>query len=216
MVAACGRRDSDPHTLCGHQTLDLACLPFHHFRADGRLGRPEPPRGADPRHRRYERRVRAGAGGAKPLTGNGLGAGAEGESRTRTPRRAPASEAGMSAFHHFRLRPRRGQSLPGVSTPGPGGTKAGGPPGREALCRRGDLHPHASRHRVLGPACLRSTNVGGRAAGRGRVVPPAVLVPRTGFEPVISSVRGRRVGHSTNGAGSWSLSGSNRPPPLCK
>ena len=29
---------------------------------------------------------------------------------------------------------------------------------------------------------------------------PVVVVPRTGIEPVISSLRGRRVGHSTNGA----------------
>ena len=160
--------------------------------------------------------------------------GAEGETCTRTPRRAPASEAGMSAFHHFRLRPSRGQSLPGVSTPGPGGTKAGGPPGQEALCRRGDLHPHALRHRVLGPACLRSTTSAGAPPVGAGGSPPAVLVPRTGIEPVISSLRGRRVGHSTNGArGSgqaptpvsrgmgparpvWSLSDSNRPPPHCK
>lgn len=171
VLPACGRRDSDPHTLCGYQALDLACLPFHHFRVDGRWAtraspgcRPPPPpvRAAGTRRRR--RRVK--------LLPNHLGA--EGETCTRTPRGAPASEAGMSAFHHFRLRPSSGQSLPGVSTPGPGGTKAGGPPGREALCRRGDLHPHASRHRVLGPACLRSTTSAG--------APPvgAGLVPASG------------------------------------
>ena len=152
MLAACGRRDSDPHTLCGHQALDLACLPFHHFRVDGPWAtrassgcRPPPPpvRAAGTRRRR--RRVK--------LLPNRLGA--EGETCTRTPRRAPASEAGMSAFHHSRLRPSRGQSLPGVSTPGPGGTKAGGPPGREALCRRGD-YPYRVRTGDLlleGEAC---------------------------------------------------------------
>ena len=212
-VAACGRRDSDPHTLCGHQALDLACLPFHHFRVDGRRAtrassgcRPPPPpvRAAGTRRRR--RRVK--------LSPNHLGA--EGETCTRTPRRAPASEAGMSAFHHFRLRPSRGQSLPGVSTPGPGGTKAGGPPGREALCRRGDLHPHASRHRVLGPACLRSTTSAGAPPVGAGWSPPAVLVPRTGFEPVISSLRGRRVGQlHQRGLGSGRHHGGMGRPGRC-
>ena len=88
---------------------------------------------------------------------------------------------------------------------------------RFALARPG-------RHRLLGPACLRSIT-----SAYGRTL--AAVVPRTGIEPVISSLRGRRVGHSTNGAGQagagsrcpggparpgWSLSGSNRPPPLCK
>jgi hypothetical protein len=142
--------------------------------------------------------------------------GAEGETCTRTPRRAPASEAGMSAFHHFRLRPSPGQSLPGVSTPGPGGTRAGGPPGREALCRRGDLPPHTLRHRVLGPACLRSTTSAGAPPVGAGWSPPTVLVPRTGFEPVISSLRGRRVGRlHQRGLGSGRRHGGMGRPGRC-
>ena len=109
-----------------------------------------------------------------------------------------------------------GQSLPGVPTPGPGGTKAGGPPGREALCRRGDLHPHASRHRVLGPACLRSTTSASAPPVGAGWSPPAVLVPRTGFEPVISSLRGRRVGQlHQRGLGSGRHHGGMGRPARC-
>ena len=33
MQCWCGRRDSNPHALVGHQDLNLAWLPFHHSRA---------------------------------------------------------------------------------------------------------------------------------------------------------------------------------------
>ena len=99
-----------------------------------------------------------------------------------------------------------GQSLPGVSTPGPGGTKAGSPPGREAQCRRGDLHPHALDGAPgFGPGVSAFHHVGRCSAGGSA---PVVVVPRTGIEPVISSLRGRRVGHSTNGA---LLAGAGHP-----
>ena len=157
--------------------------------------------------------------------------GAEGETCTRTPRRAPASEAGMSAFHHFRLRPsRRPRASPGCRPPDPAVQRPGARRGGRHRCRRGELHPHALDGAPgFGPGVSAFHHVGRPTAGGSTLV---VVVPRTGIEPVISSLRGRRVGHSTNGAlqagaglpvpqggparPGWSLSGSNRPPPLCK
>lgn len=128
--------------------------------------RPEPPRGADPRHRRYERRVRAGAGGAPTLTGQRcFWGGAEGEIRTRTPRRAPASEAGMSAFHHFRLRPdHAARASPGCRPPDPAIQRPG--------ARRG------GRHSADGGTCTPTPLTGHRGLGRRVCVPPRRPVHR--------------------------------------
>lgn len=56
----------------------------------------------------------------------------------------------------------------------------------------------------FGPGVSAFHHVGRSTAG---MAAPVVVVPRTGIEPVISSVRGRRVGHSTNGA--WGRAGAH-------
>ena len=227
MLAACGRRDSDPHTLCGHQALDLACLPFHHFRVDGRRAtrassgcRPPPPpvRAAGTRRRR--RRVN--------LLPNHLGA--EGETCTRTPRRAPASEAGMSAFHHFRLRPsRRPRASPGCRPPDPA-VQRPGPAGAGGVVPTGGLAPPRLAAPGFGSGVSAFHHVGERAAGRGRVAPASgARTPyrvRTGDLLLEGEAcwptppTGLGVGPAPRGDGParpvWSLSDSNRPPPHCK
>ena len=227
MVAACGRRDSDPHTLCGHQALDLACLPFHHFRVDGRPGRPVPPRRADPRHppvraegtRRRRRRVE--------LLPSNL---------VRKARLALARPGGHQLLRLACLRSITSACGRGAARASPGCRppdrryKGRGPTGREALCRRGDLHPHASRHRVLGPACLRSTTSAGAPPVGRRVVPASgARTPyrvRTGDLLLEGEAcwptppTGLGVGPAPRGdvpaRPVWSLSDSNRPPPHCK
>src|SRR5882672_11439622 len=136
------------------------------------------------------------------------------------------------------------QSLLGVPTPATAGTSGGYAPAQEARenCYRTALVRKArlalarpGGHQLLRLACLRSiTSACGRRVGR---EPPRGVDPRTrrykgrgpagaggvvptgGLAPPRLAAPGFGSGvlaNSTNGAGSWSLSGSNRPPPHCK
>ena len=92
----------------GHQLLRLACLRSITSACGRRVGR-EPPRGVDPRTRRYKGRGPAGAGGVVPTGG------------LAPPRlAAPGFGSGVSAFHHVGERAAgRGRVVPasGARTP---------------------------------------------------------------------------------------------------
>ena len=87
---------------------------FHHFRLRLTV-RPEPPRGVDPRTRRYKGRGPAGAGGVVPTGG------------LAPPRlTAPGFGSGVSAFHHVGERASgRGRVAPasGDKYPVPGSNR---------------------------------------------------------------------------------------------
>ena len=108
-----------------------------------------------------------------------------------------------------------------MSTPEPGATRAGGPPGREAQSvPTGGLAPPRplTGHRGLGPACLRSTTSAGRTPYRDRT--GDLLLEGEACWPFHQrGMCGRCRPPCPQGGPTrpgWSLSGSNRPPPLCK